>query len=116
AVAGGGFCVKYFRMAARGSLTTRMLESKISVARVAVSYLGQCGMCSLSGFPLLANAIQAEASACATFRPSFRPDPHMFWRYRLNDASTSWPCTAPNLPSKLGFAHSHKYMYAPAPP
>src|SRR6185436_16979851 len=97
-------------IAPRGSLTTRVFVSKVIVALVAASYFGQCGICSLSGLPVFANAIHVEASASVILRPSFRPEPHMFWRYRLNDASTSWPCTAPNLPSKLGLTHSQMYM------
>src|ERR1700730_10664929 len=88
AVAAGGFWLKYFRIAERGSLTTRGVASKIIVALVAASYFGQCGMCSLSGFPVFANAIQVEARASVTFRPSFRPEPHMFCLYMLHDSST----------------------------
>src|SRR5579864_2413225 len=103
-------------MADRGSLTTFVAVLKIIVARVAESYAGQCGMCSLSGLPVFANAIHVDARRAHIARPSLDPVPQMPLRYRLNDASTSWPCTAPNLPSNAGVAHSQMYMYAGAPP
>src|ERR1051326_8664740 len=110
------FCVQYLRIADRGSFTTRVFASKIIVARVAASYAGQCGMCSLSGLPFFASAIHADARRAHIVRPFLCPAPPIALRYRLNDASTSWPCTAPNLPSNAGVGHSQMYMEAGAPP
>jgi hypothetical protein len=70
--------------------------SKIIVARVAGSYGAQCGSVGLLGSPVLAKATQAEASRSAIRRPAARPDPAILSRTMWNEASTSWPCTAPN--------------------
>ena len=40
----------------------------------------------------------------------------MFERTMWNEASTSWPCTAPNLPSKAGVAQAQMYIQVGAAP
>src|SRR5215472_15167795 len=73
-------------------------------------------MAGLLGSPVLANATQAEASRSAITFPVLRPEPTMLERTMWNEASTSWPCTAPNLRSNAGVAHAQMYIQVGAPP